>query len=135
MPYEVPSEQLESAFDTDVPLQKLLTLEEESEESFAKKAKDRDETVTRLKGELVVEAAQARKLVGLVKGKRHRIKILSKKKRPPSLANLRRRIIRRKATIRDQLLRQYLSTQKEDFLEKWRRAHGKGSENEISEET
>lgn len=135
MPYEVPSKQLESAFDNDVPLQNLLTAQQESEGVFAVKMRNREETVTQLKEELVVEAARARKLVGQVKEKRYRIRILSKKKRPPSLTNLKRRIVRRRATIRDLLLRKYLSTQKDDFLQRWREAHGKGSSDENSEET
>ena len=132
--YEVPREQLESAFDEDTPLQNLLEMQQESEESWEKKQKEREDTIVRLKEELVVEAKESRKLAGAVRVKRNRVKILSKRKTPPSLANLKRRIVRRKATIRDTLLRQFLSTKKEDFLLRWKEAHGE-NENEVSKET
>ena len=133
MQYEVPNDKLELAFDNDEPLQKLLIIQQEAEDSWAKKMKAREDTVLKLKSELEVEVPMARKLASEVKMKRHRVKLLSKKKYPPSLANLKKRIVRRKATVRDQMLRQYLSTQKEDFLLRWKEEHG--DKNEVSKKT
>ena len=134
MQYEVPAEQLESAFDVDTPLQNLLEMQRESRKKWAEKQKLREDTVTTLKEELAVESKEARRLTGVVRVKRNRIKILSKKKTPPSLASLERRIVRRKATIRDILLRDFLSTKKEDFLLRWKETHG-DKENEVSKES
>ena len=129
MVYEVPSEQLKAAYSEDEPLQKLLKHKERVLKTWENSEKEREESHTSLKEEVKQEAAQLKKLNTLLNAKRRKLESLGKKRRSPSVTAVNRRIVRRKALVRDKLLSKHLSTQKEDFLLRWKKA-----QNEVNKE-
>jgi hypothetical protein len=121
--YEPPSEELEKAFDDDPVLRKLIS---EREAALRKYFKEEEERAKEAEGHLEkareIEAEQ-RELGRKARDLRGKAKSLLKKRPRPKTAENTRRTNRRKGIIRQELLRKYLSTQKDHFLQRWKETH------------
>lgn len=134
MKYEIPEEDLAKAFESDSILENISAQYGETMDRFNKDKRRREAKVVELKAEVAEEVRKARIHAGIASRKRYQIKQLNRARKPPGLLDLNRRIARRKATVKNHMLRDYLGTMRGDFLRRWKETHKKGS-HEDSEKT
>lgn len=133
MQYQVPEEDLAKAFESDDTLESIAIQHREIMGRFDKEKAMRAAKVIKLKEEVRAEVRKAKEHTGIAKRKRYQIKQLCKARKPPGLIELNRRIVRRKATIKKQMLKAYLGTMAGDFLRRWNETHRKGSHEDSKE--
>ncbi len=118
--YEVPETQLTEAFEADELLQKLLAEQEAMLERHEKKQDEQVEQAKTIRHQAAENRAEAKRLRSAADELTRKANNLARRTRPPRLTELKRRINRRRGTIRKQQLNLFLATQKQDFLQKWR---------------
>lgn len=134
MQYQVPEEDLAKALEADTVLGSINAQHEEVMVRFNKEKAAREAKVAELKVEVKGEVRKASEHAGIANRKRYQIKQLTRARKPPGLIELKRRVARRKAAIKNRMLKEYLGEMAGDFLKRWKETHRKGS-HEDSKET
>jgi len=130
---EVPEQDLQSAYANDRPLQRLAEQRLEVLARFEKEEEVRREKAAKLREEANEIKKDWTELGRQIKALRARANRLAKKRQPPRMTEINRRVRRRQGIVREQALMKYLRSQKNVFLKHWNKKQ-KDNSHEDSEE-
>ena len=116
---EVPQDQLEKVFGEDEVLQKLLAEEADILVRYERDMKKRAALAVEVHDLWISQRKESKRLESEATKNKRRFATLRKKKKPPHMLEMRRRITRRKGVLRKRELKRFLATQKDSFLKIW----------------
>ena len=116
---EVPQDQLDKVFVEDEVLQALLAEEAGIIVRYERDMKKRAALAVEVHDLWISQRKESKRLESEANKNKRRFATLRKKKKPPHMLEMQRRITRRKGVLRKRELKRFLATQKDSFLKKW----------------
>lgn len=116
---EVPQDQLDKVFEEDEVLQGLMAEGDTILVRYERDMKKRAALAIEVHDLWISQRKESKRLESEANRNKRRFATLRKKKKPPHMLEMQRRITRRKGVLRKRELKRFLATQRDSFLKQW----------------